>query len=444
VHILQPNNLIVEEIVTSLSSVLIKNKPLNATVKIPNQYRNNSDTYIFEINPDTNLLAGDYITIGITGVWTLFANATRIIEGVGSSNSYAPKWTTTVDTANSLTALQLTNFSAILKSNQFTFYQPLRTPLAVGTYTLTIKAFRSNGGLAQSYSQTVPINQTTGYIREMKLHPMQSPIKLPVGKTGPIEIVLFLRNNLPKTNVLTYGKIVIDITPNIPAPDVNINGVPKCYFYYSTPAANCSFDSTTSASKTTVTIFTPVDFNFQQSEVPLTITTEGFQLPENQGITIDTLVKRYFFEIQFYSNERPPPIPLEVIFDEWIPDSIGINSLSCESMNRNVNQYDHIRCSFVTPNQVLNDGGHIHFFRVEFGSSGSYSWDIGWVGASNIITPDYPCLMYGTNVTAIPYVKCDYVTWQSGPYKSSQLGTSYNYITFYGMGTVPGGSTITF
>ena len=52
--------------------------------------------------------------------------------------------------------------------------------------------------------------------------------------------------------------------------------------------------------------------------------------------------------------------------------------------------------------------------------------------------------MYGTNVSANPYVKCDYVTWQSGPYKSSQLGTSYSYITFYGLSTLPGGSTVEF
>ena len=201
------------------------------------------------------------------------------------------------------------------KSERLTFYQPLMTPLNAGSYPLTISAYRSHGGLAQRYSRSITINQTTGYIKEMKLHPMQSPIKLPVGKTGPIEIVLFLRNNLPKTNVLTYGKIVIDITPNIPEPIVSINGVPKCYFYYNTPATNCTFDSTTDPTKTVVTIFTPTDFNFQQSEVPLTITTEGFAQPENQGITIDTLVKRYFFEIQFYSHLSPPPVPLEVIFD---------------------------------------------------------------------------------------------------------------------------------
>ena len=175
--------------------------------------------------------------------------------------------------------------------------------------------------------------------------------------------------------------------------------------------------------------------------MPLTITTEGFTQPQYQGITIDTLVKRYFFEIQFYSHLRPPPIPLEVIFDEWIPDSIGISSLSCTSYSRNINQYDHLKCSFTTPNQVLNDAGHIHFFRIEFGSSSSYN---GWLGASNTITPDYPCLMYGTNVSANPYVKCDYYTWQSGPHKSSLLTTSFNYITFYGLDTIPGGSLITF
>ena len=89
---------------------------------------------------------------------------------------------------------------------------------------------------------------------------------------------------------------------------------------------------------------------------------------------------------------------------------------------------------------MLNSNGHIHFFRVEF----SYATWNGWEGAGNTITPDYPCLMYGPNVQADPYVKCDYVTWQSGPYESSQSSTSFNYMTFYGLQTIPGGSLINF
>ena len=69
---------------------------------------------------------------------------------------------------------------------------------------------------------------------------------------------------------------------------------------------------------------------------------------------------------------------------------------------------------------------------------------MGWRFTANVITPDYPCLMYGTNVSAVPYVKCDLITWRTGPYRSSQSGTSYSYITFYGLSTIPGGSTINF
>ena len=93
---------------------------------------------------------------------------------------------------------------------------------------------------------------------------MVQTIKLPVGKTGPLEITLGLGNNLPQTNVLTYGKFIIKITPNLPLPDVNINGVPKCYFYGDIEAKNCTYVDT-DPTQTVITAFTPVDFNFQSS-----------------------------------------------------------------------------------------------------------------------------------------------------------------------------------
>ena len=93
---------------------------------------------------------------------------------------------------------------------------------------------------------------------------MIQAIKLPVGDTGPLEITLGLRNDLPKTNVLTYGKFIIKITPNLPKPPVHINGVPKCYFYGDIEAKNCTYDDSNPA-ETVITAFTPVDFNFQSS-----------------------------------------------------------------------------------------------------------------------------------------------------------------------------------
>lgn len=62
----------------------------------------------------------------------------------------------------------------------------MRTPLTSGTYPLIITAFRSSGGVTEQYTQNLIINDTTGYIREMRLHPMQQAIKLPVGQTGPL------------------------------------------------------------------------------------------------------------------------------------------------------------------------------------------------------------------------------------------------------------------
>ena len=85
----------------------------------------------------------------------------------------------------------------------------MRTPLDANNYDLTFSAFRDHGGLVEQYEQTLEINATTGYIKEMRLHPMIQAVKLPVGDTGPLEITLGLRNNLPKTNVLTYGKFII-------------------------------------------------------------------------------------------------------------------------------------------------------------------------------------------------------------------------------------------
>jgi hypothetical protein len=166
VSVLQPNSVVAQETVSSISTVLIQRKPLNTTVKIPNQYRNNSLTYIFTINTDTDLLAGDYLQFTFTGLWRLYTNQTKIISGVNSGPSATPVWSTFINTTSAITSLTLTNFSSILKSTQFTFYLPLVTPINPSTYILTITAYRSNAKIAQSYTNSaVVINQTTGYIR---------------------------------------------------------------------------------------------------------------------------------------------------------------------------------------------------------------------------------------------------------------------------------------
>jgi len=165
VHILQPNNLIVQEIISSASTVKIQNKTLNTTLTIPNNYRNCSANYIFQINFDTDLNAGDYVQFSFTGNWTLFSNRINVVSGIVNNEMNKARWFSTLNSAATSTQLLLSNFSMIPKSTQLTFYLPLMTPLNANTYTLNINAYRRNGGLAQSYSRTILINQTTGYIR---------------------------------------------------------------------------------------------------------------------------------------------------------------------------------------------------------------------------------------------------------------------------------------
>jgi hypothetical protein len=59
--------------------------------------------------------------------------------------------------------------------------------------------------------------------------------------------------------------------------------------------------------------------------------------------------------------------------------------------------------------------------------SGWYS-DLGYTASE--VYPDYPCLVYGTNITAVPYPKCDLYTFTSGPYAADN---SKGYINVYGL-----------
>ena len=132
-------------------------------------------------------------------------------------------------------------------------------------------------------------------------------------------------------------------------------------------------------------------------------------------------MKRYKFEIQFYTDYREEPIPTEVIFGDWVADPISLtNSFSCNTMTKGIRSWDHLECTFTTPSEALSEPSFIHIFRIEFTASNpSY---VGWhpqLGyTSNHIYPDYPCIGYGDNLNADPYIKCDLVTWTSGTYQS--------------------------
>lgn len=81
VHVLQPNNKVVLEKITQSSTtpIQIAHKIMNTTITIPNKFRNNTITYIFEINMDSDLYPGDYLRMELNGNWTYFIDDSRFI-----------------------------------------------------------------------------------------------------------------------------------------------------------------------------------------------------------------------------------------------------------------------------------------------------------------------------------------------------------------------------
>jgi hypothetical protein len=149
-------------------------------------------------------------------------------------------------------------------------------------------------GIMDSGSVNITLNNTYGIISMLSVNAITANIKVPAGKTGPLEMTFFLNYQLPQTNVLTSGSIYVKIYPQIPTPLVNTNGVIKCYFYNTIPASTCTWDNS-NTDYTYLTINTPLNNYYQYSEIPITITTEGAVSTDKIGITLDSLVQRYRF-----------------------------------------------------------------------------------------------------------------------------------------------------
>ena len=151
-------------------------------------------------------------------------------------------------------------------------------------------------------------------------HAITREVKLYHGDTGPLELLYFLRYELPETAGTTYGRFVIEIYPKIAKPDPAINGEIRCYFFGNIDASSCVFDDQTYEEKTVITMYTPELRTFRASEIPLTVTTSGID-NQMKGITLVDLEQRYKFHIAMYRQDRNDnyPNPTEVHVCEFIP-----------------------------------------------------------------------------------------------------------------------------
>jgi hypothetical protein len=85
---------------------------MNVSLTLPNNFRNNSLTYIFQVNLDSDLSTGDYFQLVFGGNWKFFIEDCRIIEGITSSYSNQVKMSTKYNT-NVDSRLFIRNFSSV-------------------------------------------------------------------------------------------------------------------------------------------------------------------------------------------------------------------------------------------------------------------------------------------------------------------------------------------
>lgn len=169
----------------------------------------------------------------------------------------------TNSTQSSFVTLNVSGFQSASVSNQLVFSIKVRSPNIPNTYTVLIQTANSNG-ILDSMTATVTLNSTYGDYKMLSINAIVAQSDVPVSGTGPLELTFFLNYELPQTNVLTEGKFLLRIYPQIPLPPPLINGVLKCYFFNTIPAQTCTWD-TSNPAYTLVTINTPLNFNFQYS-----------------------------------------------------------------------------------------------------------------------------------------------------------------------------------
>ncbi len=157
----------------------------------------------------------------------------------------------------------------------------------VGDHIIKVETLIDNQ-ISGSWSSFVKLNSTWGAFNRLSFSAVQQPTKLPVGKTGPLEFTLFLNYELPESQNIENGSIIIKFTPPIPTPDEDIFGKVKCYFKATMQAAKCTYE--TNNLRTKVTIVSPPYDEFQYSEIPIIITTEGGRNESCLGLTISPIV----------------------------------------------------------------------------------------------------------------------------------------------------------
>jgi len=117
---------------------------------------------------------------------------------------------------------------------------------------------------------------------------MRNQIKLKAGEIGSFEFTFFLKTLLPSTSYRTNGYFEIHISPPFITYSQTTDGILKCYFFFNVISADCTVSSNTLY--TIFTVYTPEEYDYKESEIPVSITTEGAPSNRDNGFEISKLV----------------------------------------------------------------------------------------------------------------------------------------------------------
>jgi hypothetical protein len=262
IELLSGSTTIVLEELQAQTTVVIVAGTLKGSIAQASNFIIGDVTYTFYLNLLNALTSSNFILIRFDSSWILYSQMCKVINGI----TMAPMTSLNCVnyTSGSYVYLNVSNFQSASVSNQLVFTTKVRSPAVPQTYTVTITTANVKGTM-DSMTTSVTLNSTEGDYDMLSINAIVAQSNVPVSGTGPLELTFFLNYDLPQTNVLTWGKFVLKIYPQIPLPPPLINGILKCYFFNTIPAQTCTWDTTTDPSYTLVTINTPLDNNFQYS-----------------------------------------------------------------------------------------------------------------------------------------------------------------------------------
>lgn len=144
---------------------------------------------------------------------------------------------------------------------------------------------------------------------------------------------------------------------------------------------------------TKITIHTPTDMDYYQSEIPIVVTTEGALAPSKNGLKLPDLVQRYNFYMYFTINGQPIH---EVSYAEYVPIAkiIPDTDFTITPIIAEANEYTLLKIDFQNNYIALNSQ---YDFVLNFTHTNN-AWEpnLGW-GAKTVWYQkyDYPCIVEG-------------------------------------------------